>query len=155
MNIRLARWAWAIVAVGAPLAVASSQTPTRLRAILPAYREPIALDTVMLVTKQAAPAGKVWATAEKVFYDLKIPVDTRDSVRGIIGVIKFTKSGYLLDKPISALLNCGTSITGPNADNFRISMVLVAMVMADTGGTTGRLEADFADRVKKRLAAAP
>ena len=158
-----------------------AQTPTRIRAVLPAYREPIALDTIMLVTDQDAPAGKVWAAAEKVFYDLKIPTDTRDSVKGVIGVVKYTRSGMMDGKAMSQVLSCGISITGPNADNFRINMVLMAIITVtspttsklgvayvgsglDMRGsstnpvmcnTTGRLEIDFAERLKKRLLASP
>ena len=168
-----------VSAIGA--AAVGAQTPTRVRAVLPAYREPIALDTIMLVSDQDAPAGKVWAAAEKVFYDLKIPTDTRDSAKGVIGVVRYTRSGMMDGKAMSQVLSCGISITGPNADNFRINMVLIAIVTAvspttsklgvayvgsglDMRGsstnpvmcnTTGRLEIDFAERVKKRLLASP
>ena len=83
-----------------------AQTPTRVRAVLPAYREPIALDTIMLVSDQDAPAGKVWAAAEKVFYDLKIPTDTRDSAKGVIGVVNPISSSRCSFPPAATALSC-------------------------------------------------
>jgi hypothetical protein len=160
----------------------AAQGPMRVRVVLPAYHEPIALDTVMRVTEYEATPGKLWSTAEKVFYDLKISTDTRDSVRGVIGNTNYVKSGMMTGKPMSMVLNCGLSITGPNADNFRINMVLMAMVLPgatptttklgvayvasgmDMRGsssnpvqcaTTGIVEQDFAARVKKIIATAP
>ena len=163
------------------VAAQAQQPAIRVRVILPAYRHPVAIDTIMLVTTHDAPAGAVWKAAEKVFYDLKITTDRRDSVGGIIGVVKYVKSSYMGKEPMSRVFNCGQSITGPNADNFRINMALVALVSAksptksqlgvgfagsglDMRGSstdpvvcasTGWLEADFAERVKAILKGAP
>lgn len=163
-------------------AVVHAQQPAmRVRVVLPAYRHPVAIDTIMLVTDHDAPAAAVWKAAEKVFYDLKITTDTRDSVGGIIGIVKYVKSSYLGKDRMSKVFNCGLSITGPNADNFRINMALVAMVsgvsnaksklgvgFAGSGldmrgsstdpvvcASTGWLEADFAARVTAILKGAP
>lgn len=164
--------------MAAPL---GAQAPARVRVILPAYKHAVAIDTIMMVTDHDAPAAKVWAAAARVFYDYKMPTDLRDSVGGLIGNTKYIKSTYLVNFPMSKVLNCGTSITGPNADNFRISLALVAIVAAQPGdkaklgvgfvgsgldmrgsstdpvicASTGQIEADFADRVGKLLKAAP
>ncbi|MBM4193832.1 MAG: hypothetical protein FJ202_05565 [Gemmatimonadetes bacterium] len=150
----------------------------KVRVSLPAYRQPVALDTMLFVTEHEVPAGKVWSAAERVFYDYKIATDKRDSVEGVIGTTRYVKSTYFQKFPMSQVFNCGMSITGPNADNFRLSIAMVAIVspvsstksrlgigMVGSGldmrgsstnpvvcATTGRAEADFADRVKKILA---
>jgi hypothetical protein len=157
--------------------LSAQRPPTRVRAVLPAYRVPIALDTIMQRTTHEASPGQVWTAAAKVFYDLKIATDTRDSAAGVIGVVKYTKSGYLADQPMSRLLNCGIDMVGQKADIYRISLVLMAIVTPltatktelgvgfvgsgiDVRGSsgdpvacapTGRMESMFAERVTKAL----
>ena len=161
--------------------VGAQSAPIRVRVTLPAYRQAIALDTIMFVTDQVGTSAKVWAAAARVFYDYKISTDLRDSTGGVVGTTKYVKSTYMVNFPMSRVLNCGMSITGPNADNFRINIALAAIV-SSTGpdkvklgvgfvgsgidmrgnstdpvicASTGILEADFAERVKKLLAASP
>lgn len=171
---------FAAACVVAPVGHAQ-QAPIRVRVTFPAYRQAVAIDTVMFVTDHDASAGKVWAAAARVFYDYKIATDLRDSVAGTVGVTKYVKSSYMVNLPMSRVLNCGTSITGPNADNFRITLALVAIVSQvgpdktklgvgfvgsglDMRGSssdpvicasTGHIEGDFAERVTKILKAAP
>ena len=161
--------------------VQAQQIPIRVRVMLPAYRQGVAMDTIMFVTDHEGSAGKVWSAAAKVFYDYKIATDLRDSIAGTVGATKYVKSTYMVNFPMSRVLNCGTSITGPNADNFRINIALVAIVSQvgpdktklgvgfvgsglDMRGSstdavicasTGLLEADFAERVRKILKPAP
>jgi hypothetical protein len=158
-------------------AVAAQNPPIRVRVTLPAYVTPIAIDTIMQVTEHDVAPGRLFTAVERVFYDIKVSTDTRDSVRGVVGVARYSKSSYLADQPMSRLLNCGIGITGPNADNFRISMALMAIIIPVSAtharlgvgfvgsgvdmrgnssgpvmcGSTGRLETDFADRVRKIL----
>jgi hypothetical protein len=153
------------------------RAPTRVRAVLPAYRTPIALDTIMQRTPLEATPGAVWSAAAKVFYDLKLSTDVRDSVSGAVGVTKYNKSSFFADQAMSRLFSCGNDMTGPRADSHRISIVLVAIVTPltaektelgvafigsalDMRGTsndpvacapTGRMEAIFAERVQKIL----
>lgn len=175
--IRLVRIA-AVASLAAPPA-ARAQLPDRVRVLLPAFSQPVAIDTIMHSYDLKAPAAKVWAAAARVFYDYKMPTDLRDSTRGVVGSTRFVRSGMFVDAMMSRVLNCGMGITGPNADNFRITLALVAVVTPagsdkaklglgfvgsglDMRGnasdpvacaSTGRTEADFADRVKKLLAA--
>lgn len=159
----------------------AQRAPARVRAVLPAYRTPIALDTIMQRTTFQASAGAVWKAAEKVFYDLKISTDTRDSSQGVIGVTKLNKSGVMAGQPMSRLFNCGLDMTGPKADIYRISVVLMAIVTPQAEGKaelgvafigsgldvrgsssdpvacapTGVMEKKFADDVAKILTPAP
>ena len=172
----------ALATVASFAAAAGAQSsPIRVRVTLPAYRSAVAVDTIMFVTDQDGSAGQVWTAAAKVFYDYKIATDLHDSTGGVVGTTKYVKSSYMVTFPMSRVLNCGMSITGPNADNFRISLALVAIV-SQTGpdktklgigfvgsgldmrgsssdpvicASTGQLEGDFSDRVKKILKASP
>jgi hypothetical protein len=153
----------------------------RVSVKLPAYKGTIAIDTIMFVTDHEASAAAVWSAASRVFYDAKIATDLRDSVGGVVGTTKYVKSSYMGNVPMSKVLNCGTSITGPNADNFRINIALVAIISQvsaakaklgvgfvgsglDMRGnstdpvicaSTGQFEADFAAKVNKILTASP
>jgi hypothetical protein len=117
----------AAVSHGAAPAAASAQAVPRVRVNLPAYPSAVAIDTIMLVTTHDAPAARVYRAAERAFAELKIPIDTRDSTIGVLGIKRFNKSTSLAGQPMSKLLNCGTGLTGPNADNFRISMAVITV----------------------------
>jgi hypothetical protein len=179
--LRLTLLAAALLAVGGARTATAQRAPTRIRAVLPASSVPIALDTIMQRTPLEASPGAVWSAASKVFYDLKISTDVRDSTGGTIGVTKLNRTSYFADQPLSKLLSCGNDMTGPRADSHRISIVLVAIVTPlsaektelgvgfigsalDVRGSssnpvacapTGHMEALFADRVKKVLKPAP
>ena len=158
-------------------AEAQQSAAIRVHVKLPAYRQAVAIDTVMFVTDHEASGAALWAAAARVFYDYKISTDLRDSVGGVVGTAKYVKSSFMMNFPMSRVLNCGMSITGPNADNFRINMALVAIISQvgpsksklgvgfvgsglDMRGSstdpvvcasTGQIEADFAQRVTKLL----
>ena len=165
----------------ATAAGAQQSSSGRVHVKLPAYKASIAIDTILIVTDHEASAAAVWSAASRVFYDAKIATDLRDSVGGVVGATKYVKSSYMGTVPMSKVLNCGTSITGPNADNFRINIALVAIVSQvsatksklgigfvgswlDMRGSsadpvvcasTGQFEGEFSARVKTILAAAP
>lgn len=169
----------AAVAIGS--AAGAQAGAGRVHVKLPAYRGTIAIDTIMFVTDHEASAAAVWTAASRVFYDAKIATDLRDSVGGVVGTTKYVKSAYLGSFPMAKVLNCGMSITGPNADNFRINIALVAIISqvsatksklgigfvgsgldmrgnstdAVVCASTGQYEADVAAKVRKILAAAP
>ena len=171
------RFVRALAVTAGVVAPLVAQGPARVRVVLPAFTQPIAMDTIISLTEFEAPAGRVWSAAARVFYDYKIPTDVRDSARGVVGTVAYTKSSYFQDFMMSAVLNCGMSITGPNADNFRITSALVAIVFPGEAGktrlgvgfvgsgvdmrghasdpvicaSTGRVESDVANRVRVLL----
>lgn len=118
-----------------------AQPAQRVWVVLPAYQGPIAIDTIMLVTEHNAPAGRVYSSLAKVFQDLGIPVDTRDSFALVFGNKRFAKSS-MAGEAMSRALNCGTGLTGPNADNFRITMALIAIVRPN-GSANSKLGVGF------------
>jgi hypothetical protein len=157
-----------------------AQASPAVRVVLPGYGTPIAVDTILAFSNHDAPPQRVWAAVARVFDDYRIAPDIRDSARLVVGATRYVKSTSMANFAMSAILECGSSLTGPNADNFRITSALVAVVRAAPGGTTvlgigfigsgrdvqgsstdpvkcastGRLEADLADRVRKLLRAA-
>lgn len=165
------------LAVAAPVA---AQTPivARLRVQLPAYRSPVIMDTLVMPAEHDAPYAAAWAAAERVFYELKISTDKRDSAQGVLAATRYTKSSNMAGQAMSRFMNCGMGMTGPNADHYRISMAVAVLLtpisptrtrigvgLAASGmnmqgastdpvmcGSSGRLESDFLARFKKALA---
>jgi hypothetical protein len=148
-----------------------------VRVVLPGYGTPIAIDTILAITNHDASPLRVWTAVARVFDDYHIVPDIRDSLRLVVGATRYVKSTSMANFTMSAILECGSSMTGPNADNFRITSALVAVVRPQPDGktvlgigfigsgrdvrgvstdpvkcaSTGRLEADLANRVRTLL----
>ncbi len=170
--------AFVLVLVGAPALAAQAPPVVRLRVQLPAYRSPVIMDTLVMPVEHEVPYAAAWAAAERVFNDLKIPRDKRDSAQGILAATRYTKSSSMAGQPMSRFMNCGMGMTGPNADHYRISMAVAALLtpvsatrtrvgvgLAASGmnmqgastdpvmcGSSGRFESDFLARLAKALA---
>jgi hypothetical protein len=155
-------------------AAADAQTAFRSRVGLRGYRDPIAMDTLASEYTVNAPTGKTFAAAAQVFKTLGLNATVRDSVGGLIGNEEFNRTRTLVGSQMSTWLNCGSGMTGPNADNYRITIALMIIIdpavnnttkmrigMVGSGanivgnstepvacGTTGRLEERIAQMIK-------
>ena len=171
----LALLAAAALAVIAPRAHAQN---VRVRIGIIGHDGPVAVDSLATAVTIAAPRGVVFHQAAQVFAELKVQIDARDSVRGMVGVTSTPKMRQFAGRSISRWLNCGSGITGLNADNWRVYITAYAFVdavdsasttlrLAMVGGaqdvqgastdpvacgSTGGFETMFADRVKSRIA---
>ena len=105
-----------------------AQTAYRARVSLRGYRDPIALDTLASVYTVNAAVGTTFAAAAQTFKTLGFDATVRDSVGGLIGNIEFSRTRTLVGSQMSTWLNCGSGMTGPNADNYRITIALMIMV---------------------------
>lgn len=166
------------------LAAASTAVSTaeaqfaRARVWPPGFTTQLALDTMTTPVELDAPFGKVYTATVAAFDEMKIPIETRDSVRGMVGNLAIKKSNSFAGAQLSRWMNCGQGMTGPNADNFRVylaiaalldrvastnrTMIRVAMVAgaqdmqgnskdAVACGSSGALEAKVLDAIKKRV----
>ena len=113
-----------------------AQRPTAVR--LPGHSAPVPLDSGAVDTVLPASAGAVFFAARQVFFELKIPVPIADSTRGYLINGRFIKLRELAGFPLSTYLNCGSGMTGPNADSFRVTMAIAAFVDG-TGPNASRL----------------
>ena len=132
-----------ILVVGATVAEAQlpgqarAQQPTvRLRTALPGYPDPIALDTVANYTEMKAAPGVVFNAAVEAFKTLDIPVTVRDSIHGTVGNLGWIKLRQLAGKTMSTSFNCGSGMTGPNADAYRLTIAAVVMIDALPNGNS-------------------
>lgn len=113
-----------------------AQRPTAVR--LPGFAAPMALDSGSVDVTLPASAGAAFFAARQVFFELKIPTPLADSARGYLINGRFVKLRSLAGSPLSTYLNCGSGMTGPNADSFRVTMAIAALFDA-TGPNTSRL----------------
>jgi hypothetical protein len=107
---------------------------------LPAFREPIALDTIAVWHDVAGSPAATFQSVARTLSDLKVPVALRDSIRGIIGNLRLRQSGAFAGDRPSNYLNCGTGATGENADEFRLT-IAVAVFVDSIGVSQSRLGA--------------
>jgi hypothetical protein len=111
--------------------VASDNHTTYRTTVAPNAKVPLAV----------APA-RAFAALKAVYDELGIPSGINEPANGRIGNTNFFKTRKLANEAISTYLNCGNSITGPAADNYRVYMSLVSVVRPDGNGAS-ELETAF------------
>ena len=106
--------------------VAHAQQGVRVN--LPGYPDPVLLDSMRTETEVTGTPERVYAGALKAYFDLGVPTGTTDNKFGIIGSEKFERMHQLAGAPMSRSFSCGESANGPNADSFRLTIVVVVWV---------------------------
>jgi hypothetical protein len=104
-----------------------------------------------------APPSRVFEALAAVYKDFDIPIAMNDPATGRVGNPDFWKSRKLGGQSISSYLNCGDSITGAAADNYRVYISLLSAVRPDGSGgseietaftaTARNMEGTTADRI--------
>jgi hypothetical protein len=102
--------------------------PARGRVNLPGFRETIVLDTLAVAFELEAPPGRAFVATVAALEAIKIPLEVKDSVGGLVGNLRLTIMRRLAGEPMSRLLNCGSTMTGPSADSYRIHSALLAII---------------------------
>jgi hypothetical protein len=81
-----------------------------------------------------APAEAVWAALPKAYADLGIPVREISDATRTLGNARLTLSRRLGETPLSRYLECGSGLTGPFADRYRVEMLIRTSVVPAEGG---------------------
>ena len=119
------------------------------------------------------PAAAVWGALPVVYTDLAIAVETQDPQRRFLaGAVSARRT--FAKKPLSSLIDCGSSVVGPNANSYNVELrvqtevdsteAAAAMIRtaftstaASDGGMTvrcsskGELERIIVDRIRALL----
>lgn len=82
------------------------------------------------------PPARALAVIKSVYDDLGIPSATVDPASGIITAASFFKTRKLGNANLSTYFNCGSSLTGTVADNYRIYMTVMSAVRSNGKGGT-------------------
>lgn len=80
------------------------------------------------------PPGQAFAALKAAYDELGVPVTTNDQASGRVGNTEFWKTRKLGSEPISTYLNCGESLTGTIADNYRVYISVMSAVRPDGKG---------------------
>ena len=83
-----------------------------------------------------APPARVLAVIKSVYDELGIPSATVDAASGTITAPRFYKTRKLGNANLSLYFNCGDSLNGNIADNYRIYITVVSVVRSDAKGGT-------------------
>ncbi|MFI5311599.1 MAG: hypothetical protein ACHQQ3_10220 [Gemmatimonadales bacterium] len=119
------------LAPGAPALGAQMRVVVRIRG----YQTPISLDTLGTPSDLPSPPDRVYAASLAVFGDLGIPVNTKDPAKGIVAATRFTKMHSLAGSQLAQFYSCGSGMTGPHANEWRLEIAVAAMVDALPDGT--------------------
>jgi hypothetical protein len=69
------------------------------------------------------------------YADIGVDVKYSNPATGEIGNVAFVRARKMAGQPMSAFVNCGSTLTGPVADSFRITMLLVSTVKSRGDGS--------------------
>ena len=111
------------------LAAAAVAQPYKARVRLPGFAQIIAMDTIAVRTDVPASRLEVFqVAAAAIETEFKIELKIRDSTAGLVGNMELVKLRTLGRSPMSRYVSCGSGMTGPNADSYRIYLAIIAMV---------------------------
>lgn len=106
-------------------AAAQVQQARTIAVRLPAYDNPVVLDTMeSLRHHEDVTRVAVFMAARKAFEELEIPVAYADSAHGIILNAELSLTRRLGKFRMSQIVDCGTNLNGPVADQYRIRMAV-------------------------------
>jgi hypothetical protein len=105
--------------------------------------------TVLPNAKASIPVApsRAFEALKAVYEELGIPPGTYDPATGRVGNPNFWKTRKLGDVTISTYLNCGDSLVGAIADNYRIYISLISVVRPDGKGAS-ELETAFSAQAR-------
>jgi hypothetical protein len=116
------------------LALSASTLGAQMRVVvkLRGFETAVMLDTLGVQKEIGAPVDKVYQASLAVFEAIGIPVNTKDPRRGIVAATRFAKVHVLAGNQLAQYFSCGTGMTGPHANEWRLEIAVAALV--DPGG---------------------
>ncbi|MDB4912691.1 MAG: hypothetical protein JWM95_335 [Gemmatimonadetes bacterium] len=87
-----------------------------------------ATDDHTIVAKYVAPVPAIWAAMLSTFNDRKVNLTLLDRAAGRMGDTSMVLMRQWNGQSMAAYLNCGSSMTGPRANDERIHAVLLAQM---------------------------
>lgn len=107
---------------------ASAQGRRRPIATFPGLSQQVALDTAGTVRNTALPAGVVFGRLRTIYGKMKVPLGVDDSVGGMLGTLRQVQRQSLGGTQLAMFLNCGGDVSGPLANNGKVTLALVSTV---------------------------
>ncbi len=88
----------------------------------------IALDSVGRPVNIATSPSGAFMALTVAYAELQIPLTLVDSARGTLGTLRLVRTQSLAGAPLSRLIDCGSSMSGPFADNARVALAIVSFL---------------------------
>jgi hypothetical protein len=117
-----------LLVCGATLVVVAQRGAARAMVSIPGISAVVLMDTLGEAREVDGPFGRVYHATVLAFQGLKIPLDVTDSTSGLVGNLRLVQSRRIAGTNLSQFLSCGSSITGPRADSYRLTMPLVVLL---------------------------
>jgi len=109
-------------------AAAMEGQATRARITLPGYRDAFPIEDVATPFELNAPIARAYDAIKGAFDDLKVPLDVNDGSGAVVGNKNIHALVSFAGFRLSRIVNCGSSPIGQNADSFKVSLVLLALL---------------------------
>jgi hypothetical protein len=100
----------------------------RVVIVVPGKITRVVTDTTGVPIEYDVRPGLVFDAVRKVYAELKIPLTLEDSTTGEVGNLKFYRTGSLGGSQLSSYVSCGSGVTGPYADQYRVYIALRSIV---------------------------
>lgn len=96
--------------------------------VVPGQLTQVVVDTMGTPYEVPFSAAASFRALLVVFQELKVPIEVNDSVGYQAGSPAFHKQATFAGRQISTWLSCGDGATGPNADSYRVYMILTSTI---------------------------
>jgi hypothetical protein len=116
-----------------PLALPAAAQRTRSVVVIPGQLTRVVTDTVGTPYPVPFPPAQAYRALQEVYAELKLPTVSRDSAQRLVDSEVFYRQGTLGGRQISTYLSCGEGMTGPNADSYRVYMVIWSTIVPVEG----------------------
>lgn len=92
----------------------------------------------------SVPPSALLAALRLAYADIGVDAKYSNPATGELGNVEFVRMRKMAGQPLTDFVNCGSTVTGPAADTYRVTMLLVSTVRAD--GTGSKVETRFQSR---------
>lgn len=98
------------------------------------------------------PRDSIMLALRSIYTEMGIEPKLQNPTTGEVGNADFVKYSSLGGQPLHTFVSCGSTMTGPAADSYRVQMSLVSYVTADGAGSQvqTRLAARAADQATSK-----
>lgn len=98
--------------------------------VVPGQITQVLSDTVGTPYDIPFPVATAYHALLAAYRELKVPLEVQDSLRFQVGSATFHRTGTFAGAQISTWMGCGDGASGPNADSYRVYMILNSSLQA-------------------------
>lgn len=123
---------WFHLLVPLLLAVPLDAQRPRTVIVVPGQMTQVVVDTMGTPYEVPFPAAAAFRALLAIYQEFRIPLEVNDSAEYQAGSATFHKQATFAGRQISTWLSCGDGATGPNADSYRVYMILSSTIRPES-----------------------